>query len=131
MINDPWQLDVLARTVYGESRGESYAGQVAVASVVLNRVRAHPRWPASIAAVCLQPRQFSAWNDPTPLASLASDDPGLGLCRAAARAASDLKDSTNGANHYLTADLAAGDPPSWYDPAKITARIGRHVFLRL
>jgi spore germination cell wall hydrolase CwlJ-like protein len=55
--------------------------------------------------------------------------------KAAAAALFDLlPDPTNGATHYLNPETVlrvAGKMPSWYDPAKITTRIGRHEFLRL
>lgn len=62
------ELSCLALNVYHEARGESIAGQIAVASVVLNRVE-HPEYPDSVCAVVYQRNQFS-WthelSDPTP-----------------------------------------------------------------
>jgi N-acetylmuramoyl-L-alanine amidase len=52
------QFDCLARTVYFESRGEPLEGQLAVAEVVLNRVRSG-RFRESICGVVTQPAQFS------------------------------------------------------------------------
>ncbi|HEY3887847.1 MAG TPA: cell wall hydrolase [Caulobacteraceae bacterium] len=51
--NAPRDVDCLADAVYYEARGESAAGQAAVAQVVLNRVR-HPAFPKSICAVVFQ-----------------------------------------------------------------------------
>ena len=51
-------LDELARIVYWEARGESEEGQLAVANVVLNRVR-HSAWPDSIRGVIYQKHQFT------------------------------------------------------------------------
>ena len=48
----------LARIVYWEARGESEMGQLAVANVVLNRVR-HENWPDTIAEVIYQKHQFT------------------------------------------------------------------------
>ena len=61
------ETDILARTIYGEARGESISGMEAVASVVLNRVAFANRrgrfwWGNSIAEVCRAPKQFSCWN---------------------------------------------------------------------
>lgn len=53
----PADLDLLARLVTAEAEGEPYAGQVAVAAVVMNRVR-HPDFPDSIAEVIYEPWQF-------------------------------------------------------------------------
>lgn len=55
-------LLLLARTVHGEARGEPYEGQVAVAAVVLNRVR-NPAFPNTVAGVIFQPGAFTAVDD--------------------------------------------------------------------
>lgn len=55
-------LNLLARLVYGEARGEPYEGQVAVASVVLNRVR-NSNFPNSIAGVIYQKGAFNVVDD--------------------------------------------------------------------
>ena len=53
---------LLARLIHGEARGEPYVGKVAVAAVVLNRVR-HPSFPNTIAGVIYQPGAFDAvWD---------------------------------------------------------------------
>ncbi len=55
-------LNLLARVVYGEARGEPYTGQVAVAAVVLNRVRSSS-FPNSIAGVVYQSGAFDCVAD--------------------------------------------------------------------
>lgn len=55
-------LDLLARVVYGEARGEDYIGQVAVAAVVLNRVKS-PSFPNTIAGVVYQAGAFDCVAD--------------------------------------------------------------------
>ncbi len=55
-------LDLLARLISAEARGEPYEGQVAVGAVVLNRVE-HPSFPNSIAGVIYQPGAFSCLDD--------------------------------------------------------------------
>jgi len=55
-------LELLARCVYGEARGEPYVGKVAVAAVVLNRVR-HPSFPSSISGVIYQKGAFTSVSD--------------------------------------------------------------------
>lgn len=55
-------LDLLARLISAEARGEPYEGQVAVGAVVLNRV-AHPSFPNSVAGVIYQPGAFSCLYD--------------------------------------------------------------------
>ena len=55
-------LQLLARAINGEARGESYEGQVAVGAVILNRVK-HPDFPNTIAGVIYQPGAFTAVSD--------------------------------------------------------------------
>lgn len=55
-------LQLIARAVNGEARGEPYEGQVAVAAVILNRVR-HPSFPNTVAGVIYQPGAFTAVSD--------------------------------------------------------------------
>ena len=63
--------DLLAALIHAEARGESFEGQVAVATVVLNRV-ADPRWPDTVEAVVLQPGQFATPTEATPEAERAA-----------------------------------------------------------
>lgn len=55
-------LQLLARAINGEARGESYEGQVAVGAVILNRVKS-PDFPNTIAGVIYQPGAFTAVSD--------------------------------------------------------------------
>lgn len=130
-------VETLARTLWGEARGEGTAGMEAVASVILNRSR-DKRWPDSIKDVCTQRYQFSAWNknDPNRDKLLAVDlnSPSFRSAYAvAARAiAGDIHDDSCGANHYMTDALFnSSRRPSWADENAITARIGNHVFMKL
>src|SRR5665213_2427513 len=73
--------EILARTVFGEARGESLAGQIAVAFTVMHRARiargwmeargeAHPEFGnGSIASACQAPKQYSCWNLDSPTLS--------------------------------------------------------------
>lgn len=56
------EVNLLARAISGEARGESYEGQVAVGAVILNRVE-HPSFPDTIAGVIYQPGAFSVVDD--------------------------------------------------------------------
>ena len=61
--------DILARTLWGEARGESLAGQIAVAWTIRNRVndgKAKSWWGEGYAGVCQKPYQFSCWNKSDP-----------------------------------------------------------------
>lgn len=55
-------VNLLAKLVYAEARGEPYKGQVAVAAVVLNRVRSS-QFPNTVAGVIYQRNAFSCVND--------------------------------------------------------------------
>lgn len=54
-------LEILAKTLYGEASANNVKDAEAIASVILNRVKLK-NWPNQIDAVCLQPWQFSCWN---------------------------------------------------------------------
>lgn len=55
-------LNLLARAVYGESRGEPYEGQVAIAAVILNRVKSSS-FPNTVSGVVYQKGAFTAVSD--------------------------------------------------------------------
>ncbi|MGD1934219.1 MAG: cell wall hydrolase [Candidatus Phaeomarinobacter sp.] len=134
---DPWaaykdlprDVDILARTLWGEARGESKAGQEAVASVIMNRV-ADRRWPSTAADVCLQPWQFSMWNEgePNRAKALAVNYQNIIFRQcvdiAKLAVAGQLPDRTRGANHYHTKAV----DPTWNRNMRQTATIGAHRF---
>jgi spore germination cell wall hydrolase CwlJ-like protein len=132
------EIDTLARTLWGEARGEGSAGMQAVAAVVMNRVRiAQARggywWGGSIIQVCQKPYQFSCWNkDDANFRKVLAADRGdrlFGLALEMARRAAEgaLPDPTGGATHYH----AAGCSPAWAKNRKPAAVIGRHIFYNL
>ena len=55
-------IQLMANAVYGESRGEPYLGQVAVAAVILNRVTS-ASFPNTVSGVIFEPRAFTAVAD--------------------------------------------------------------------
>jgi hypothetical protein len=75
-------LEIAARTVWQEARGEPEEGQRAVAHVIVNRLR-DGRWGKSLASVCLADRQFSGWNnsDPNRIAACTLPDDNASLAR--------------------------------------------------
>lgn len=111
-------VKLLARVIYGEARGESYTGQVAVAAVVLNRVK-NPSFPNTISGVVYQPYAFTAVNDGqinlTPNSSAYK----------AAQDAINGWDPTGGALYYYNPRTATS---SWIFTRKVTVTIGSHVF---
>jgi spore germination cell wall hydrolase CwlJ-like protein len=128
----PGDLDIGARTVFGEARGEEFRGQEAVAEVLLNRM-ADARWPDTLTNVCKEPRQFSCWNTRDVnytklLTASIEDDPVFRQCYKALLTAMNGGDITFGANHYFATWL---DPaPSWSKDMRETCVIGIHRFFR-
>lgn len=123
----------LAQTAWGEARGDGVIGMLAVMNVVLNRVE-DDRWPDSVHEVCVQPWQFSAWNDNDPnlqkMREAAPADPMFGAALEMARAllAEGRKfDLTHGATHYHATSMRR---PAWAKDMTVTAVIGGHVFYR-
>jgi N-acetylmuramoyl-L-alanine amidase len=132
------EVDILARTLWGEARSEGKESMEAVASVILNRVqvaRRHRRywWGNTITQVCLKPYQFSCWNKNDPnypkLKAVTNEDMHfMTALRVARRAVLGMVvDKTGGATHYHTIDIK----PAWVRHEKPTIRIGRHLFYRL
>src|SRR4051812_25123549 len=62
-INRLNELDILALTIYGEARGETIEGQIAVGNVIRNRVVALKK---TYRDICLADKQFSCWNTNDP-----------------------------------------------------------------
>lgn len=128
-------VETLARTLWGEARGEGYEGMLAVAWVIENR-RLDKRWPNTVAGVCRQKWQFSCWNeaDPNRAKLVAVGLENRQFCdtlqAALAVMVGDVRDMTGGANHYLN-PAALPKLPSWYRAEAVTVTIGRHRFLKL
>ena len=125
------EIDITARTIWGEARGEGAQGMQAVANVIRNRVIGLKWFGSTFKEVCLKPKQFSAWEDlnrPKMLAVNTSDKQFAEAVDIATRAVNGtLPVITGGANHYH----AVGVKPSWADTSKRTAIIGRHIFYKL
>lgn len=112
-------LHLLARVVAAEAGGEPFEGQVAVAAVLLNRVK-HPSFPNSIAGVVYQPLAFESvmsghiWR--------VTD---LATAERAARAALSGWDPTYGALYFWNPSKPVS---RWIWTRKIIRTIGDHVF---
>ena len=113
-------IDLLARAVYGEARGEPYAGQVAVAAVILNRVK-DSRFPKTVAGVVYQAGAFDVVSDGqinlTPNSTAYQ----------AARDALNGWDPTYGCLYYYNPRTATN---RWIRSLPIVVTIGSHVFCR-
>jgi uncharacterized protein (TIGR02594 family) len=124
----------LARTLYGEARGQGQTGIEAVANVVMNRLKTG-RWGKDVGRVCLWPKQFSCWNhnDANFLKIRSKTDDGdkqFRICLDVARAAVDgtLTQHVPDVLHYF-ADYIP--PPGWVrksPKARLVKKIGNHLF---
>lgn len=114
----PSNIDLLARLVRAEAQGEPYAGQVAVAAVIINRVRS-PLFPDDVYSIVYQPGQFETVssgriNEPAEeqhfravLDALAGTDP------------------TRGALFFFNPSRTKN---RYMHSLPVAARIGRHTF---
>ena len=113
-------LDLLAKCVYAEARGEPYTGQVAIAAVVLNRVKSSS-FPNTVSGVIYQKNAFTCVSDGqinlTPNASAYS----------AAKDALNGWDPTNGCLYYYNPATATS---KWIWSLKVELKIGKHYFAR-
>ena len=113
-------LNLLSRLVYGEARGEPYTGQVAVAAVVLNRVK-HSSFPNTIAGVIYQKGAFDVVS--YGQINLTPND----TAKKAAQDALNGWDPTNGAIYYFNPSTATN---KWIWSRPMTVTIGKHRFCK-
>lgn len=113
-------VNLLARVISAEARGESYTGQVAVGAVILNRIES-PSFPNTIAGVIYQPGAFTCLNDGQ------FNQPVVDSAKRAAQDAINGWDPTNGAIYYYNPKTAVSQ---WIRTRPIMLRIGEHVFCK-
>ena len=113
-------VNLLARLVYGEARGEPYAGQVAVAAVVLNRVKSSS-FPNTIAGVIYQKGAFDAVSDGQ--INMSPDS----TSKKAAQDALNGWDPSYGAIYYFNPNTATN---KWIWSRPMTVTIGNHRFCK-
>jgi N-acetylmuramoyl-L-alanine amidase len=111
-------LQLLARIISAEARGEPYIGQVAVGAVVLNRVESSS-FPDSISGVVYQPGAFTAITD-GQIHEAVTDS-----ARRAAREALNGSDPTGGALYYYNPDKTSN---RWIRSRPVITQIGQHLF---
>ena len=113
-------LQLMARAINGEARGEPYEGQVAVGAVILNRVNSS-KFPNTIAGVIYQSGAFTAVSDGqinTPIAENST-------VYKADRDALNGWDPTGGAIYYFNPDTATN---AWIWSRPLIKTIGKHRF---
>lgn len=111
-------VNLLARLISAEARGEPYSGQVAVGAVVLNRME-HPSFPNTMSGVIYQPGAFSCLYDGQ------FNEPVADSAYQAARDALNGWDPSGGAIYYFNPATATNEW-IWSRPHIIT--IGNHRF---
>ncbi|NLL07982.1 MAG: LysM peptidoglycan-binding domain-containing protein [Firmicutes bacterium] len=116
---DLQDLALLARLVFAEARGEPFEGQVAVAAVLLNRVR-HPEFPNTVAEAVYQPGQFE------PVANGSINLTPNNLAYLAVLEAWGGADPTDGALFFWNPRKVPASSWVWTRPVKL--QIGQHVF---
>lgn len=113
---------LLARAVNGEARGEPYEGQVAVAAVILNRVK-HPSFPNTIAGVIYQPGAFTAVSDGQINVPIDSKSTVYKACQDALNG----WDPSGGAIYYFNPNTATN---AWIWSRPLIRVIGKHRFCK-
>lgn len=111
-------VELLAKVISAEARGESYEGQVAVGAVILNRVK-HPSFPDSISGVVYQNGAFSCVNDSNWYAAVADS------ARRAAIDAINGWDPSGGAIYYFNAGKTND---AYMHSRPVVKVIGNHKF---
>ena len=113
-------VNLMAKAIYGEARGEPYTGQVAVGAVIMNRVRSS-KFPNTIAGVIYQSGAFDAVSDGQ--INLQPD----ATARKAAQDAINGWDPTYGAIYYFNPNTATN---KWIWSRQMTVTIGKHRFCK-
>lgn len=129
-----YEVEIVAKTLWGEARGEGRDGMHAVACVIRNRKQRRHRGLDSYSAVCLSPWQFSCWNagdaNRRKLDALLREPDApfrdaLAVAQALVRDGG-LADITDKATHYYATTLR--QPPYWARGKTPCARLGKHLF---
>ena len=115
-------VQLMARAINGEARGEPYEGQVAVGAVILNRVKSSS-FPNTIAGVIYEPGAFTAVADGQINVPIAENS----TVYKAARDALNGWDPTGGAIYYFNPDTATN---KWIWSRPLIKQIGKHRFCK-
>ena len=120
--SQPSNVQLLARAINGEARGEPYEGQVAVGAVIMNRVK-NSKFPNTIAGVIYQSGAFTAVSDGQINEPIAQGSTVL----KAAQDALNGWDPTGGAIYYFNPNTATS---KWIWSRPIIKTIGKHHFCK-
>ncbi|CDE91064.1 spore-cortex-lytic enzyme [Clostridium sp. CAG:389] len=115
-------IQLMARAINGEARGEPYEGQVAVGAVILNRVK-DSRFPNSISGVIYQPGAFTAVSDGQINAAISEGS----TVYKAAQDAMNGWDPTGGCVYYFNPSTATN---KWIWSRPLIKTIGKHRFCK-
>ena len=115
-------IQLMARAINGEARGEPYEGQVAVGAVILNRVK-DSRFPNSISGVIYQPGAFTAVSDGQINAAISE---GSTVYKAAQDAINGW-DPISGCVYYFNPNTATN---KWIWSRPLVKTIGKHRFCK-
>lgn len=115
-------VQLMARAINGEARGEPYEGQVAVGAVILNRVK-DSRFPNSISGVIYQPGAFTAVSDGQINVTISEGS----TVYKAAQDAMNGWDPTSGCVYYFNPSTATN---KWIWSRPLVKTIGKHRFCK-
>ena len=121
-ISNTSDIQLMARAINGEARGESYEGQVAVGAVILNRVK-DSRFPNSISGVIYQSGAFTAVSDGQINAAISEES----TVYKAAQDAMNGWDPTGGCVYYFNPSTATN---KWIWSRPLVKTIGKHRFCK-
>jgi len=114
-------VELLAKVIHAEARGESFEGQVAVGAVIVNRMES-PEFPNTIEGVLYQSNQFKSVSN-----GQINLTPNQSAYRAARRAING-EDPSQGALFFYNPDKS--ENPEAFDRYEVTVRIGNHIFAK-
>src|SRR6056297_2256564 len=114
-------LDLLARAIYAEARGETFEGQVAVGAVIVNRMES-PKFPNTIEKVLYQPNQFKCVEN-----DKINQTPNQNAYKAARRAI-DGEDPSQGALFFFNPKTS--EDPAAFDRYTVKVTIVNHIFAK-
>lgn len=129
--NELRKIEILAKTIYTEARGETLKGKEAVATIIHNRAN-HKKWRhLGLTGVCRQHKQFSGWNKGEPRIKINNpidrkswEDSikiATELVKGVFKPLTELKDATHYYNHKIV-------NPSWGKKLRNPVIIGNHRF---